>query len=126
MHFPRSGSLNSQLKYPWYCEIEQHSDTYSSSFCDINKIRPFLLLSPKRIFLYTCVFCYCNKCYYKHFFTRTSFPAQLSCVHSHTFPAILYKPNLFGGKWSTGAVNKNPSSAVFSFGKSPCQIFALR
>lgn len=32
------------------------------------------------------------------FLLRTSFPVQLSCVHSQTLPAMLYKPNLFGGK----------------------------
>lgn len=52
--------------------------------------------------------------------------AQVSSVHSQTLPAMLCKPNLFGANSSTGAVNIYPSSAVLTFGKSPCQIFALK
>lgn len=64
---------------------------------------------------------------YIHIFSKilTGSSSQLSEVHSQTLPAILYRPNLFGGNSSTGQVKTYPSSAVFSNGNFPCQMFAL-
>src|SRR5271154_1754007 len=48
-----------------------------------------------------------------------------SDVHSHTFPAMSYRPYPFGGNDPTGATPSKPSCTRFCHGNSPCQLFAI-
>ena len=49
-----------------------------------------------------------------------------SDVHSQTLPTMLCKPYLLGGYEFTGAVERYPSSMVFSPGNLPCHMLVLQ
>src|SRR5699024_11272342 len=59
---------------------------------------------------------------YLTFLELSNLSLKLFKHHSHTFPDKLYIPKLLGGKLSTGAVFKYPSSLVLIYGNFPCQI----